>query len=104
MMNLVKNATEHTRESDLIEIGSQIRANYLYLWVRDTGEGIIESEQERIFQRFARVENHQRRSDGFGLGLSIVKGIAEAHRGRVEVISHLGIGSTFTLIIPTKGV
>lgn len=100
MFNLVKNATEHTQKGDLIEIGSKIENNYLYLWVRDTGEGIIEDEQERIFERFARVDKQARRSDGFGLGLSIVKVIAQAHKGRIELVSQVGIGSTFTLVIP----
>lgn len=102
LMNLIKNATEHTQEDDLIEIGSQIQGNYLHLWVRDTGEGILEHEQQRIFERFARSEKQSRRSDGFGLGLSIVRVITEAHGGKVQLISKVDVGSTFSLIIPLK--
>ena len=61
------------------------------LWVRDTGEGIAPTDVERIFDRFARG-GRKRASDGAGLGLSIVRAIAEAHHGRVEVTSETGRG------------
>lgn len=86
IMNLAENATQYTKQTDTIEIGSIIEENRLRLWVRDTGEGIAPSGQLRIFQRFARAENSQRRSEGAGLGLSIVKAIAQAHGGQVALV------------------
>ena len=55
-----------------------------------------------VFERFARASNTRRRSEGAGLGLSIVKAIAEAHGGFVRLQSHLGIGSTFIIVIPLE--
>ncbi|MBD2204968.1 HAMP domain-containing histidine kinase [Calothrix sp. FACHB-1219] len=102
IMNLAENATHHTKEGDAIGLGSDIRNNQLRLWVRDTGEGIPLSDQERIFQRFARGLIKHRRSNGAGLGLSIVQAIAEAHSGRIELFSRPHGGSTFTIVIPLK--
>lgn len=98
--NLAQNAVQHTRMGDLIELGSCIRQGSVRLWVRDTGEGIAPNEQQRIFDRFARSSHRFRPSEGAGLGLSIVKAIAEAHNGWIELESKVGIGSTFTLVLP----
>ena len=57
---------------------------------------------DQIFRRFHRAGDGRRRSDGAGLGLSIVRAIAEAHGGRVELDSREGAGSTFTLIVPIQ--
>jgi signal transduction histidine kinase len=102
MMNLTENATQYTTETDTIAIGSAIDRQQVRFWVRDTGIGIAPSDRQRIFERFARAQNSRRRSDGSGLGLSIVKAIAEAHGGKVELISQLEVGSTFILILPLK--
>ncbi|MEO1762345.1 MAG: ATP-binding protein [Cyanobacteria bacterium J06629_18] len=102
VMNLVQNAIRHTQESDTIALGSTVREDYVYLWVRDTGEGIATEFQQRIFDRFARASDADRYSpgEGAGLGLSIVEAIAKAHNGWVELDSNLGIGSTFTIVFP----
>jgi signal transduction histidine kinase len=102
MMNLAENATHHTKEGDVISLGAAVKNNQVRFWVRDTGEGIPVSDQQRIFQRFARGSIHHRRSNGAGLGLSIVKAIAEAHSGWVELLSRPHGGSTFTIVIPLK--
>jgi signal transduction histidine kinase len=102
ILNLAQNATQHTQPSDLIELGSSIHKNQVYFWVRDTGEGIALGDQGRIFERFARAANSYRRSEGAGLGLAIVRAIVEAHGGRVELVSQLGFGSTFILILPLE--
>jgi signal transduction histidine kinase len=100
VMNLTENALQYTTETDTIAIGSSRDRDCIRLWVRDTGEGISDGDREKIFERFARASNSRRRSQGSGLGLSIVRAIAETHGGRVELISQLGVGSTFTLVLP----
>ena len=94
------NATQHTKESHTISIGSAIAKGKVRFWVRDTGEGIPLVDQKRIFERFARSSNSCRRSEGAGLGLSIVRAIAEAHGGQVLLRSQLGAGSMFTIVLP----
>lgn len=100
IMNLSENATQYTNEDDIIEIGAAIIDTTVHFWVRDTGEGISLEDQEKVFERFVRAENSRRRSEGAGLGLSIVKAIALAHGGQVKLVSKLGKGSTFAVILP----
>ena len=70
--------------------------------VRDNGKGIARNEHKRIFEKFYRVDDLlARQQEGSGLGLSIVQHVMKAHRGKVEVDSEPGRGSTFTLFIPT---
>jgi signal transduction histidine kinase len=102
LLNLLNNAAQHTHAGDRIELGCRPQVDRVIFWVKDTGEGIPEDDQLRIFQRFARVQQTQRQSDGAGLGLAIVQAICEAHQGKVSVSSQPGIGSTFILTIPTE--
>jgi signal transduction histidine kinase len=99
MLNLARNAVEHTETGAEIGIGSAWVERGVLLWVRDTGAGIDPSDQLRIFDRFARGRS-RRRSDGAGLGLAIVRTIAVAHGGRVELDSSSGEGATFTIMLP----
>lgn len=98
IMNLAQNAAKHTQVNDVIALGSEVTQGHMRFWVRDTGTGIPLDEQARIFDRFVRGTDH--RSEGVGLGLSIVKAIAQGHGGQVELFSQPGEGSTFTLILP----
>jgi signal transduction histidine kinase len=100
MINLLQNATQHTCSSDTISIGSVINHYEVQFWVYDTGEGIDEADQQRIFERFARAGNRSRSSEGAGLGLAIVKAIVEAHDGQVYLQSQVGNGSKFTVALP----
>jgi signal transduction histidine kinase len=100
VMNLAQNATQHTEEDGIISIGSQVSKGKVRFWVQDRGEGIAPAEQKRIFERFARAAKSRRRSEGAGLGLSIVRAIAQAHGGKVYLKSKLGTGSTFTIVLP----
>jgi two-component system, OmpR family, sensor kinase len=101
VMQLAQNAAEHTRDGDRIALGSAIRNGVARLWVSDSGPGIPAAERDEIFERFHRGGG-RRRSEGAGLGLSIVRAIAEAHGGRVELDTREGAGATFTLIVPTE--
>ncbi len=102
VMQLAQNAVEHTSPGDEIALGSRVAGGELRLWVRDTGPGIPLDQQEHIFARFYRAGG-TRRSEGAGLGLSIVQAIAFAHGGRAEVASSLGAGATFTIVLPLAG-
>ena len=63
--------------------------------IADTGSGISQTDQEKIFDRFYRVENSVHTEQGTGLGLSIVRGIIEKHGGEIRMASVLGVGTTF---------
>jgi signal transduction histidine kinase len=99
VMNLAQNAVEHTGDGDRIAIGSELEPGRLRIWVEDDGPGIEPADRERVFERFARGDA-ARRSEGAGLGLAIVRAIAEAHGGRVDLRSVPGQGSRFTLELP----
>jgi signal transduction histidine kinase len=98
VMQLAENAVKHTTDGDLF-LGSSVSAGFARFWVRDKGPGLPPREQERIFARFSKAKGHPRR-EGAGLGLAIVRAIAEAHHGGVEVESKLGEGSKFTITVP----
>lgn len=100
VMNLAQNATQHTQPGDVIALGSILKQDQVRFWVRDTGEGISIADQQRIFERFARAGSSRHHSEGAGLGLSIVRAIAEVHHGKVKLTSQPGNGSTFALILP----
>jgi signal transduction histidine kinase len=102
IINLANNAVQHTKANSLIVLGAKLDGDRVAFWIRDTGEGIATDEQQRIFDRFARVKNTPRRSEGSGLGLAIVKAIVSAHGGSIKLQSQLGVGSTFTLIFPLE--
>jgi two-component system, OmpR family, sensor kinase len=101
LMNLSQNAVAHTHEGDAVELGSALAGGSVRLWVRDTGPGVPEDEQARIFERFVRL-NGSHAGEGAGLGLAITRAVAEAHGGRVELDSRPGAGARFTVVIPTE--
>jgi two-component system, OmpR family, sensor kinase len=102
VMNLARNAIEHTEQDATITLGSAAVNGEVRFWVADTGPGIAPHEQATIFERFARGGDRRRRSEGAGLGLAIVRSVAEAHGGRVELDSRPGTGARFTISIPTQ--
>ena len=99
VLQLAVNAVQHTTEGQVVAVGSRTRAAAVELWVRDVGSGVSIDQHKRIFERFKRVEAV---GDGSGLGLSIVRGIAEAHGGHVDVASRPGQGATFTISLPRE--
>jgi signal transduction histidine kinase len=102
ILNLVENANQHTPITGTIAIGSSRSRKQTRFWVRDTGVGIADNDQQRIFERFARASDTVRRSEGAGLGLAIVQAITKGLGGRIELKSAPGKGSTFILIFPNR--
>ena len=103
VMNLVRNAVEHTTEGDTIELGTSVQGKVASIWVRDTGPGVPSGEQRRIFERFERGSGSRASYEGSGLGLAITRAIAEAHGGGVRLESRVGEGATFFVEVPVEG-
>ena len=100
LLQLAQNAVAHTGESDPIAIGSAVKDGEARFWVSDSGPGVAPDDRVRIFERFARGRAQRPNSDGAGLGLAIVRAIAQAHHGRIELESPPGQGATFYLVVP----
>ncbi len=102
LTNLLGNAIKYSPEGGLITVeGLQEKPNIVRLAVTDQGIGIAPADQERIFDRFHRVDNRlARQTPGTGLGLFLVKAVVEAHGGYVGVESVTGQGSTFWIELP----
>jgi two-component system phosphate regulon sensor histidine kinase PhoR len=103
--NLVDNAIKYTPEGGLIQVSLSIQGVDVVLAVEDSGIGISPQYQQRVFERFYRVDKARSQSlGGTGLGLSIVKNIAERHGGAVSVSSQLGKGSIFIYRMTRAGI
>jgi two-component system phosphate regulon sensor histidine kinase PhoR len=101
LLNLVDNAVKYAADGKELGVGLKRKGDRVELAVSDKGSGIQIDEHERIFERFYRARSVRGRPvRGSGIGLSIVKHIAEAHGGGVTVESTVGKGSTFTVWIP----
>lgn len=104
LINLLDNAIKFSPEGTAIYV--DLRARDAQTWeieVRDQGPGIAASDHAAIFERFHRLGSELRReTQGAGIGLSIVRHIAQAHGGRVGLASRSGAGSTFTLLLPRE--
>lgn len=101
--NLVDNAIKYTPEGGTVRAVLRVQADHALIEVIDTGIGITGADQERIFERFYRVDKaRSRHLGGTGLGLAIVKHVALSHGGAVAVRSAPGEGSTFTLTLPLR--
>ena len=105
LLNLLSNALKFTHQgSVMISARPYPRERTLELAVTDTGIGVAPVEQEKIFEDFRQLDNTPTRPyGGTGLGLSICRRLAQMLDGRISVRSELGTGSTFSLILPTKG-
>ena len=101
LQNLLDNAIQYTAPGGRIRVSATAGAREAVVTVSDTGIGIPLADQERIFERFYRVDAaRSREAGGTGLGLSIAKHIVEVHRGRIWVESQVGRGSDFSFSIP----
>jgi signal transduction histidine kinase len=101
LVNLLDNAIKFSPTGSSVETSLATDGRFWRLAVRDEGPGIPKAEQGRIFERFYRLGDELRReTQGTGIGLGLVKAIAEAHGGRVSLDSTLGKGSVFTLMGP----
>lgn len=101
LQNLLDNAIQYTGAGGRICVTAEVRGREAVISVSDTGIGIPLADQERIFERFYRVDAaRSREAGGTGLGLSIARHIVEAHGGRIWVESEVGAGSKFSFAIP----
>ncbi|MFJ6003933.1 sensor histidine kinase [Arthrobacter sp. NPDC092385] len=99
--NLIDNAIRYSPEGTRVGVGVRSRDGLVQISVTDQGAGITPEEQERIFERFYRIDAaRSRQTGGTGLGLSIVKHVVSNHGGEVTVWSQAGQGSTFTVRLP----
>ncbi|MEV5413373.1 ATP-binding protein [Thermopolyspora sp. NPDC052614] len=104
LRNLIDNAVAYSPEHTRVVVSARAAGDSVEVSVSDQGIGIPESAQQRIFERFFRVDAaRSRATGGTGLGLAIVKHVAVAHGGEVTVWSKEGSGSTFTLKLPAFG-
>ena len=100
--NLLDNACKYSEEGSRVAVRSTLDGQWLSIQVEDSGIGIPSSDLDRIFERFYRVDRARSRdTGGTGLGLAIVRHVATNHRGEVSVRSTEGVGTTFTLRLPT---
>jgi two-component system, OmpR family, sensor kinase len=104
ILNLIDNAIKYTLEGGAISLECRRDGDFYLVSVSDSGPGIPFELHERIFERFVRADKARSRSEtktaGAGLGLSIARWIAEAHHGRLKLISSDSAGSTFTAFLP----
>jgi two-component system phosphate regulon sensor histidine kinase PhoR len=101
VVNLLDNAIKYSEPGHQVRVTGAAADGEVTIRIADQGCGIAEEHLSRIFERFYRVDRaRSRKLGGTGLGLAIVKHIVQAHRGRVDVESTLGAGSTFTIHLP----
>jgi len=105
MVALAHNAVQHTAPDAVIRVGSALRRDRngrsVVSWITDTGPGVRPEDAETIFERFSRGRRGSGgHRSGAGLGLAIVRAIAEAHHGSVRLVSEPGRGATFGIELP----
>lgn len=101
--NLVDNAIKYSDKTVLIEIRSKLTPQSIAISIKDHGIGMSKENQKNIYQKFFRAHTgNVHNVKGFGLGMSYVKMVVDAHKGKIELESTVGRGSTFTVQLPRK--
>lgn len=101
ILNLIDNAIKYSEAGSMVEVSTETDASKVVIKVQDHGSGIDPEHLPRLFERFYRVDKARSRElGGTGLGLALVKHIAQVHKGEVSVSSIPGCGSTFALVLP----
>lgn len=104
LFNLLDNAVKYSERDTPICVRVRRSSNSLCIEVEDQGVGISKMEQEKIFEKFYRIhEKEGKKIPGSGIGLTLVREIAQAHNGQASVRSQLGVGSTFQILLPIDG-
>jgi heavy metal sensor kinase len=103
LWNVVENGIKYTQPGGRVAISSNRENGSVRINVRDTGVGISDKDLKYVFDRFYRAGGSRNRESGSGLGLSISKWIAEAHKGTIEVESHASSGTVFSIKLPLAG-
>ncbi|WP_448658874.1 ATP-binding protein [Sphingomonas sp. CJ99] len=104
LYNIVGNAMKYGRPGTPVTAALRMSGAMVEVSVRDQGEGVAPEHLPRLTERFYRVDSGRSRAmGGTGLGLAIVKHIVERHRGRMDIASQVGIGTTVTILLPIEG-
>ena len=99
--SLLENARKYSNKPFKIRMTAFKEKGQLHIQIRDEGIGIAKEGQKKIFDKYFRVSNGDRHDvKGYGLGLHYVKRIVTLHKGKIDVVSEEGVGSTFTMILP----
>ena len=104
LYNFLSNAIKFTPDGGSISVEAVVDGATVRLSVTDTGPGIAPEDQKLIFDEFTQVGETDTRQQGTGLGLALARRLVEAHGGRIELVSEVGSGSTFTAIFPSSRV
>jgi len=99
-VNIINNAIRYTPLKGEILISLSTGKQYAQVIITDNGIGISPEDQEKVFNRFYRVDDSRSQTKGYGLGLAICKSIIELHHGKITLRSALNQGSTFTISLP----
>ena len=103
LTNVIENALQYTPQGGRIKVGIEVRDHWIMIVVEDNGIGILEADQQHIFDQFFRVDKaRSSETGGTGLGLTITRRIVEAHGGSIFVLSRFGEGSKFTIELPLE--
>lgn len=101
--NLCDNAIRYNKQGGHVDVSVFKNEENIILQVKDNGIGIPQKDQERIFERFYRVDKaRSKKTGGTGLGLAIVKHIAEQHDAQIKLVSNVGEGTSISILFPTK--
>lgn len=101
ILNLLSNSIKYNRDDNDIEVCMDVSDEFVKIYVKDHGIGIKKEEIETIFDEFKKIDDgFTRPCEGSGIGLAIVSQFTKIHKGKVNVISEVGVGSTFEIVLP----